>query len=162
MYCGGDPFEPDHATRCDGRQGGRDDDPPPRPRKIKRDRDTSVRAFYNAVAAGKITTRRAQVWATLSAIGVSTTNEVHHHMRRVQKIAVDRVSVTPRFAELRDLGLIREVTERPCSVTGEICITWRAIQVSEHTGLATIHRCHVCHQIVSREVPQVARAEGGE
>lgn len=29
-FCGGDPFEPDHESRCDGRQGGVDDnDPPP-------------------------------------------------------------------------------------------------------------------------------------
>ena len=25
-YCGGDPFEPDHEARCDGRQGGREPD----------------------------------------------------------------------------------------------------------------------------------------
>jgi len=25
LHCGGDPLEPDHERRCDGRQGGRDD-----------------------------------------------------------------------------------------------------------------------------------------
>jgi hypothetical protein len=28
LYCSGDPFEPDHASHCDGRQGGRAEDMP--------------------------------------------------------------------------------------------------------------------------------------
>lgn len=32
IFCGGNASEPDHLSTCDGRQGGRDDDPDPIPR----------------------------------------------------------------------------------------------------------------------------------
>jgi len=157
-FCGGDSSAPDHAAHCDGRQGGRDDDPstddPPADdaERIRRHRETSVHSFYNAVNAGLITTRRHQVWAALLLMGPSTIKEVDQHLRRVQHLPVTVWSVGPRFAELRDLGLIREVSKRPCRVTGSIVLAWQAVPSDQHGGLATIHRCATCNQIISRDL----------
>lgn len=171
-FCGGDSSAPDHAAHCDGRQGGRDDPPPDDPpeddpedeaERIRRHRETSVQSFYNSVESGIITTRRHQVWAALLLMGPATIKETDQYLRHQQHLAVTVWSVGPRFAELRDLGLIREVGKRPCRVTGSIVLIWEAVPSDQHGGLATIHRCATCHQIVSRDIGVTrvrARREG--
>ena len=160
IFCGGDRSAPDHDQYCDGRQGGVEPDDPPTESadddpnvRIQRHRETSVRAFYNAVDAGMIKTRREQVWAALVALGPATIKEVDLYLRRDQHLAVTVWSVGPRFAELRDLGLIREVGKRPCRVTGSIVITWEAVPSDQHRGFATVHRCPTCGQVIARDLP---------
>ena len=155
IFCGGDRNEPNHEQHCDGRQGGVEPDPPVESaaERIRRHRETSIRSFYNAVDLGIIKTRREQVWFALMAIGVSTINEVYLYMRQEMHIFCDKQSITPRFAELRDLGIIREVSERPCRVTGETCIAWQAVPSSEHGGFVVVNRCSTCGQIISRDLP---------
>jgi hypothetical protein len=63
-----------------------------------------------------------------------------------------------RFTEGRDLGLIREVGERACRVTGQTCITWAIVPEKEYAGRADVQRCPTCGQITARIVPRWERA----
>jgi hypothetical protein len=149
QYCEGDLFAPDHDLRCDGRQGVIE--AVIASTTITRPRETSVQAFYNAVDAGVIETRRQQVWAALRALGEATSNEV---FQRLKTLGVRYISTAcARLTELRDLGLVREVGQRRCSVTGQQCIAWTVVPSSEYAGEAIVHRCPECGQIVSRDVP---------
>jgi hypothetical protein len=117
-------------------------------------RDTSVQAFYNAVEAGIIRTRREQAYAALRAIGIATANEVFEYLKEQRHLGLRYDSNTrARFTELRDMGVIREVGSRPCRITQQTCITWEVVPSSEYIGPAVVHRCATCGQIVSREVP---------
>jgi hypothetical protein len=163
LFCGGDASEPDHLSHCDGRQGEveeRQFDPASAFhareafRVIKAPRETSIQAFYNAVDAGIIETRRAQVWFGLKQTGVSTSGEVFEYLKEHLHLGLRYDSNTcARFTELRDLGLIREVGRRACRVTGQVCITWEVVPSAEYAGVAQVHRCTQCGQIVSRDVP---------
>jgi len=160
-FCGGDPTEPNHALHCDGQQGrvdadedhGEEDSAPYE--VITSPRETSIEAFYQAIDSGVIATRQAQIWVGLHALGVGhTSNEVFEYLKEVLHFNLRYDSNTrARFTELRDLGLIREVGERACRVTGRTCITWAVVLPSEYAGEAIVERCPTCHQIVARVVP---------
>ena len=150
-YCGGDPTEPDHLLHCDGRQGGRDDEPPPpAEEEIPRFRDTSIEAFFNAVDAGTLKAIAKNVWTALATIGDSTMIDVCRYFRTIGYF-VDSRSVTPRFAELRKLGLVTEVGEGASDETGRPSIVWHAVTREEYRGpQETIHRCPTCDQVIGR------------
>ena len=153
LFCGGDASEPDHLLHCDGRQGGRDEPPMV---TITTPRETSVTAFYNAVDAGIIDTRRAQVWMGLKEIGEGTAGEIFEHLKEARHLGLRYDSNThARLTELRDLGFIREVGQRACRITGQVCLTWTVVSSAEYAGPAIVHRCPLCNQIVSRDVPLV-------
>lgn len=169
LFCSGDASEPGHLDRCDGRQGVIEGAFNPRnafaaPTEsdiITRPRDTSVRAFYQAVDAGVIATRRQQVWSGLRAIGIATSSEVFEYLKEKKHLGLRYDSNTcARFTELRDLGLIREVGERQCRVTGQTCITWAVVLSLDYAGTAIVHRCSQCGQIVAREIPRPTRRTG--
>ena len=165
IFCGGDASEPNHRQHCDGRQGQIEAAllPLPLPPKLRvirivSPRETSVQAFYNAVDSGVIQTRREQVYAGLRAIGGGTSNETfayvtQHHLgpRYISTVAA-------RFTELRDMGVIREVGERLCRITGQMCLVWEVVPSAEYIGAATVRRCETCGQIVSRDVPVPVRS----
>jgi hypothetical protein len=154
-----------HIFVCDGRQGAIEALEPMPPAleppaiettTITTPRETSVRAFYDAIAAGVITTRRDQVFAGLAELGSATANETFEHVKTQRREDLRYDSNTrARFTELRDLGLIREVGARPCRITGKTCITWEIVPEAEYAGPAVVHRCETCGQIVSRDVPEL-------
>ena len=182
-HCGGDKDQPDHWRHCDAFQGWVEakaaaaeeaqaaaPEPEPEPELpevepepvevIARPRETSVIAFYRAIDAGVIETRRTQAWWGLQALGIATTSEVFEYLKETLHLGPRYDSNTAtRFTELRDLGLIREVGTRHCRVTGQLCITWIVVPQSEYAGRATIYRCPTCHQVVAREVP-IRKATG--
>ena len=161
--CGGNASEVDHVLRCCGQQGRIEAAEPepttePEPDPVVRvvvtlptHRATSIDAFYSELESGSIKTRRHQTWSALAAIGIATANEVaraaglNHYFVR---------NVFARLSEMRDLGLVREVGERVCTMTGKTCIAWAIVPPSEYVGQATVHRCPHCNQIMSRDVPQ--------
>jgi len=156
LFCSGDADDPDHWRHCDGRQGWIEAEEEENAGfvVITSPRETSVQAFYNALDAGIIETRRAQVWAGLQSLGVATANEVFEYLKEQRRLGLRYDSNTcARFTELRDLGLIREVGQRPCRVTGQTCITWAVVPSSEYAGMAAVHRCPQCGQIVARILP---------
>lgn len=150
IYCGGNPFEPDHEAHCDGQQGGHDDDPD---HDIPRRRETSAQSFYNEVNSGRVRTRRQQVWVALTVLGASTAIEVYRYLRAHFEFLGDCHSITPRFAELRDLGLVKEAGERECQYTGANSITWEAIKPEDwRAPNVERHRCETCGQLMYRRV----------
>lgn len=165
--CGGDADQPDHEARCDGQQGRHEaaaavadwvagDPGRSSTVTITTPRATTVQAFYTAIEAGVIETRRAQVYVGLRDLGIATSGEVFEHLREVLHFGLRYDSNTcARFTELRDLGLIREVGERKCRITKMLCITWEVVPADEYAGEAIVHRCKECGQIVSREVPRL-------
>lgn len=133
-----------HDAHCDGKQGGVED--------IPRFRDTSATAFYNAVNSGMFKSLQQRIHHLLSENGASTQMETHRQFQQAGLVG-DSHSITPRFAELRDLGLIREKGERACRITGQVSIVWEAILMEEYEGpVVTKHRCETCGQIVKRTV----------
>ena len=144
IFCGGNADEPDHLKHCDGRQGGVEDE------DIPRQRETSVLSFYNAVNTGTVKTLQQQVYCALVALGASNMMGVNRYFQR-QGIVGDSHSITPRFAELRDMGFIREVGERPCPITGQLSIMWEAIPLEDYQPTPVIkHRCALCGQVLKR------------
>jgi hypothetical protein len=151
LYCGGDPFEPDHETHCDGRQGGRDEDPPIT--SIPRHRETSIAAFYNSLHDGLITKRKQQVYTCLQEIGPATMNETIDVVQR--RYPAKGQSLRPRFSELRDDGLIREVGERACRITGVVCVLWECVPQAEYVPPLLVKRvCPYCGSVHGREVKE--------
>jgi len=162
-HCGGDASSPNHWLVCDGRQGQIEAEAeaaapePAAPQStIAGTRETSIQAFYNAVDSGIIETRRQQVWMGLRAIGIATAHEVLEYLKDQHLPGLAQVTsnnLRTRFTELRDRGLVREVGERPCRITGRTCITWEIVPPDQYVGETTVHRCPQCNQIVSRDIP---------
>ena len=149
IHCDGDLLAADHDLHCDGRQGLIE--AVIATTTITTPRDTSVQAFYNAVDSGVIETRRQQVWSALRARGEATSNEVFESLKA---LGVRYISTAcARLTELRDLGLVREVGQRRCTITGQLCIAWAVVPSWQYAGEAIVHRCPQCGQIVSRDVP---------
>jgi hypothetical protein len=89
-----------------------------------------------------LTARRWEVYAALYDFGPATRSELMPH---VSKKAADDMS--PRLAELRGQGVVREVGTRPCRVTGTRVIEWDvtknvAVPVAKlktHHGYMVLH-----------------------
>jgi hypothetical protein len=81
-------------------------------------RQTSIDCYNQIKAGGLLAKRRLEVYSSLLKMGKpSTTREVYSTMN------VDKQEAT-RFTELRNLGVIYEVRNRKCSVTGRTAIEW--------------------------------------
>jgi hypothetical protein len=152
-----------HAATCDGRQGrveaAADPSPPVTTTTIATPRETSVQAFYNAVDSGLIETRQQQVYAALLALGASTATETFERVRHEPGGPLNLNGLNPRFAELRDLGVIREAGSRACRVTGKNCIVWEVIPSAEYVAAAVVRRCETCGQIIGREILERGKAD---
>jgi len=108
------------------------------------------------VDSGVIQTRRQMIWTALQTLGIATANEVFEYLKEQRQIGMIRYdsNTRARMTELRDLGLIQEMGTRPCRITKQVCITWAIVPSSEHAGVAIVHRCALCHQIIAREIPR--------
>jgi predicted transcriptional regulator len=81
-------------------------------------RQTSIDCYKQILAEGLLSKQRLQVYFALLKMGKpSTTREVYATM------IVDKQEAT-RFTELRNLGVIYEVGNRKCSITGRNAIEW--------------------------------------
>lgn len=49
----------------------------------------------------------------------------------VEKMHMDVPTVSPRYAELRRMGLIRQGPKRRSTITGKLCLTWWPVQEGE-------------------------------
>jgi hypothetical protein len=85
-------------------------------------RQTSIDVYNRIKNEGLLSKRRWQVYATLYNNESLTQNEVWKELNRFSAIAMH--SISPRFAELKDRGVIVEAGERVCTVSGEKCIIW--------------------------------------
>ena len=81
-------------------------------------RQTSIDCFNAIKRDGSLSKMRFEVYSALFSIGKpSTTREVYETMNVVKQEAT-------RFTELRKLGVIYEVQNRKCTITGRTAIEW--------------------------------------
>lgn len=80
-------------------------------------RQTSASVYHKINAQGLLSKMRLSVYNALYQHGPATAQEIFRHLRC-------DTNQSGRFTELRDLGVIREVRVRPCSVTGHEVIEW--------------------------------------
>ena len=81
-------------------------------------RQTSIDCYNQIKEEGLLSNMRFRVYSALLAMGKpSTTREVYATMNVIKQEAT-------RFTELRKLGVIYEVQNRTCTVTGRTSIEW--------------------------------------
>ena len=81
-------------------------------------RQTSIDCYNEIKAKGLLSKMRFEVYSALLSIGKpSTTREVYATMNVIKQEAT-------RFTELRNLGVIYEVRNRKCTITGRTSIEW--------------------------------------
>lgn len=88
-------------------------------------RRTSIEAYNNIKENGLLSERRWQVYSVLFDIGPATGGEVFKEMKKRYGMLVPTNSnTTTRLGELRNCGVVEELGERECSVSGQRVILW--------------------------------------
>ena len=81
-------------------------------------RQTSIDCYNEIKRNGSLSKMRFEVYSALLSMGKpSTTREVYETMNVLKQEAT-------RFTELRKLGVIYEVQNRKCAITGRTSIEW--------------------------------------
>ena len=81
-------------------------------------RQTSIDCYNQIKTDGSLSKMRFKVYSALLSMGKpSTTREVYETMNVLKQEAT-------RFTELRKLGVIYEVRNRKCTITGRTSIEW--------------------------------------
>ena len=81
-------------------------------------RQTSIDCYNQIKRDGSLSKMRFEVYSALLLMGKpSTTREVYETMNVIKQEAT-------RFTELRKLGVIYEVQNRKCTITGRTSIEW--------------------------------------
>ena len=81
-------------------------------------RETSIDCYNQIKRDGSLSKMRFEVYSALLSMGKpSTTREVYETMNVIKQEAT-------RFTELRKLGVIYEVQNRKCTITGRTSIEW--------------------------------------
>lgn len=88
------------------------------PRRIKR---TSQLAYEGLVASGQLKGKCMRVLNALVENGPATSGEV---LNAYISGATNVNAWRGRFTELQARGLIRQIGERPCKISGRLCIVW--------------------------------------
>jgi len=91
-------------------------------------RDTSIEVYHQVEAEGLLSKRRFQVYECLFKHGPMTQNEtfikINLTANNVGRKELAQDSIKPRFAELKELGVIRETGKRPCKITNRKVYEW--------------------------------------
>jgi molybdopterin/thiamine biosynthesis adenylyltransferase len=87
-------------------------------------RKTSAETYQQIIAEGYISAKRLEVYKTIYKHGQMTSAEAFLiiNQNKPKKSALDQSRA--RFTELRDMGVLEEVCERFCKVTGRKVIVW--------------------------------------
>lgn len=91
--------------------------------QTKRIRQTSVETYHEIKNNGLLSELRLLVYETLFHHGPMTQMELCQFLRS-DAYSYDRQSLTPRFAELLDRGVIEFIGKRTCRVTGRDVLDW--------------------------------------
>lgn len=81
-------------------------------------RETSISVYHQVEKEGLIGKMQTAVLRDIAFHGPTTQGETS------QRLNIDRNIASPRFAELKRRGVIREALKRPCLITGRTCFTW--------------------------------------
>lgn len=84
-------------------------------------RQTSAETYYKIEQDGLLKGLRLEVYRALFKNGPMTQMET---CRAINNPSIQDRSLMPRFAELKQMGVISEVKERPCRITKRNTIEW--------------------------------------
>lgn len=89
---------------------------------------SSIKAYRHAVDSGLVSRRVAEVLETLVDAGVPMNQTMVHQaiVKRTGIVGLEKYSVSPRFAVLERMGLIREIGRQPCPVTKRATVFYEA------------------------------------
>lgn len=85
-------------------------------------RRTSVEAYREIEAQGLLSPKRWEIYCILYQYGPLTANEVFRRLQGSSRI--NQANIATRLHEMREMGCVYEVRQRPCSVTGMEVIEW--------------------------------------
>jgi hypothetical protein len=91
------------------------------PRRIKR---TSRLAYEGLVASGQLKGKCQRILSVLTEGGPATSGEVIDEIIQRDHVTLNVNAERGRFTELQARGLIRQIGERPCKISGRLCIVW--------------------------------------
>lgn len=88
-------------------------------------RQTSIEVFHKIEQNGVLSKRRMEVYSILFQNGPLTATECWEIVKDNRNEGkTHQNGITPRFSELLRMNAIYIVEERPCTITGEKCISW--------------------------------------
>lgn len=82
-------------------------------------RKTSINVYNEIKNNGLLSKRRFEIYSAVFKYGPVTAMEVFKKLKL-------NTNQSGRFSELRDMGVIQEVGEKQCSITGRTAIIWEA------------------------------------
>lgn len=110
-------------------------------------RDTSIETYHQIEAEGLLSAMRFRVYSTVFHMGPCTSGEAFSYLQRHGFRDGPLTQSRARFTELRDLGVLQELGERPCSITGRTAILWDVTSklpagvLRKRPGKSTIREC---------------------
>lgn len=107
-------------------------------------RRTSLETLRDIEASGLLSVRRMQVYKALFEYGPCTANELFKKWKFTSHVT--QQNIHPRLGELREVGVVDEITERPCEVTGRTAIVWDVNdKLPTKFDKPKIHKCKACN-----------------
>jgi hypothetical protein len=104
-------------------------------------RQTSIDAYRKIEAEGLLSKLRFTVYDCVFHFGPMTAQECAKKINPLHQ-----KSITPRFSELESMGVLREVGERKCNVTGMTVIEWDVTKnLPEKPKKITKIKCEHCN-----------------
>jgi hypothetical protein len=82
--------------------------------------DTSVQAYAQLASSGELSKLQTEVYQCLKANGPLTQGETWSKFFSTYQ----RHDICPRFAELKNSGLIKEIGKRKCGLTKRLVLIW--------------------------------------
>lgn len=106
-------------------------------------RKTSLEAYNLIKENGLLSKRRMEIYFALYEHGPCTANELFKKTKGFNGVV--QANLHARLGEMRDLGVVEEVTERVCGVTGRLVIVWDVTdRIPFKLDKPVKHRCKAC------------------
>ena len=86
---------------------------------------TSLKAYAKHIE-GSFKTRGEQAYSYLKQYGPMTSNELFEMVKHTFPTSY-RQNMVARLGDLRDKGLVRQIGERTCNVSGELVYVWGVV-----------------------------------
>lgn len=121
-------------------------------------RATSINSYHQIKEEGLLSRRRFEVYDALVNFGPCTANELFREMRSRGLVGIknQQTNLTPRLGELRDLGVVEEVVERICEITGRVVIVWGVVdRLPSKIQKPHRHKCLSCNGKGWSYVPKI-------
>lgn len=102
-------------------------------------RDTSVLTYHQVLEEGFLAEREIEVYKTIKILGEPTDREIAAHLNYA-----DPNMVRPSRKHLVDRGLLIEVAQRTCAVSGRTALTWKVPDLAHYRAPQAMTKCPHC------------------